>query len=244
MDRDAPVIEALTGVAAAHPSRSFWQCSGRLRLVGHGWSAKRVEHVCRALWLNRPRRAERRGPKRPPQPLLAPAALNGTWAVACMSDALYDSRRFRTLNVLDEGNREALVVEVATSLPGGAPRERARAARGDPRRPVGGARRQPAGARLRGAVRPGRAARRRPAAHPAREAESERLHRALQPRVPARGLRGLPLRLARRRGRRDRGVADDLRHRAAARQPGRRPAADLPAPAHRHPDQSSSQLSA
>jgi putative transposase len=35
-----------------------------------------------------------------------------------MSDTLYDGRRFRTLNVLDEGNREALAVEVATSIPG------------------------------------------------------------------------------------------------------------------------------
>lgn len=36
----------------------------------------------------------------------------------CVSDTLYDGRRFRTLNVLDGGNREALAVEVGTSLPG------------------------------------------------------------------------------------------------------------------------------
>jgi hypothetical protein len=35
-----------------------------------------------------------------------------------MSDTLYDGRRFRTLNVLDEGNREGLAIEVGTSLPG------------------------------------------------------------------------------------------------------------------------------
>ena len=116
--RDGPVIEALTAVAAAHPSWGFWKCFGRLRLLGRAWNAKRVYRVYRALRLNRPRRTKRRVPKRVLQPLLAPAALNATWALDFMSDTLYDGRRFRTLNVLDEGNREALAVEVATSIPG------------------------------------------------------------------------------------------------------------------------------
>ena len=34
-----------------------------------------------------------------------------------MSDALWNGRRFRTFNVLDEFNREALRIEVDTSLP-------------------------------------------------------------------------------------------------------------------------------
>ena len=34
-----------------------------------------------------------------------------------MHDALYSGRRFRTLNVLDEGNREGLAIEVGTSIP-------------------------------------------------------------------------------------------------------------------------------
>ena len=33
-----------------------------------------------------------------------------------MADALYSWRPFRTLNVIDEGNREALGIEVATSI--------------------------------------------------------------------------------------------------------------------------------
>ena len=36
-----------------------------------------------------------------------------------MSDALYHGRRFRTLNVLDEGVREALDIVIDTSIPGG-----------------------------------------------------------------------------------------------------------------------------
>jgi putative transposase len=34
-----------------------------------------------------------------------------------MSDTLYGGRRFRTLNVLDEGVREGLAIEIDTSLP-------------------------------------------------------------------------------------------------------------------------------
>lgn len=34
-----------------------------------------------------------------------------------MSDTLYGGRRFRTLNILDEGVREGLAIEVDTSLP-------------------------------------------------------------------------------------------------------------------------------
>ena len=46
-----------------------------------------------------------------------PARLNETWALDFMTDALYDGRRFRTFNVLDEGNREALAIEIGTSIP-------------------------------------------------------------------------------------------------------------------------------
>jgi putative transposase len=45
------------------------------------------------------------------------AAPNQIWSVDFMSDALYCGRRFRTFNVLDEGVREALAIEIDTSLP-------------------------------------------------------------------------------------------------------------------------------
>ena len=34
-----------------------------------------------------------------------------------MHDALYGGRRFRTLNVLDAGNRQGVVIGVGTSIP-------------------------------------------------------------------------------------------------------------------------------
>lgn len=44
-------------------------------------------------------------------------AVNQTWSMDFMSDALYNGRRFRTLNILDEGVREGLGIEIDTSLP-------------------------------------------------------------------------------------------------------------------------------
>ena len=70
-----------------------------------------------ALRLNLPRRTKRRLPARLRQPLVAPARLNETWALDFMADALYHGRHFRTLNVIDEGNREALAIEIGTSIP-------------------------------------------------------------------------------------------------------------------------------
>lgn len=117
MRTDAPVIAALTAVVAAHGRWGFWKCYHRLRLDGRGWNHKRVHRVYRALRLNLPRRTKRRVPQRRRQPLEAPPVLNQTWALDYMTDALYDGQRFRVLTLLDEGNREALALEIATSIP-------------------------------------------------------------------------------------------------------------------------------
>jgi putative transposase len=118
-ERDAAVIAALQAVVTASTRWGFWKCYDRLRLLGHGWNHKRVHRVYCALHLNLPRRTKRRVPTRVRQPLDAPPVLNTTWALDFMHDALYDGRRFRTLNVLDEGNREGLAIEVGTSLASG-----------------------------------------------------------------------------------------------------------------------------
>ena len=114
---DAPVIDALQGVVATAPRWGFWKCFDRLRLLGHAWNHKRVHRVYCALRLNLPRRTRRRVPRRVQHPLAAPAQLNHTWALDFMTDVLYDGRQFRTLNVIDEGNREGLAIEVGMSLP-------------------------------------------------------------------------------------------------------------------------------
>jgi putative transposase len=118
MERDREVIEVLNRLVEANGRWGFWKCYDRLRLDGHRWNHKRVHRVYCELRLNLPRRTRRRVPQRVRQPLAAPAMLNGTWALDFMHDALYGGRRFRTFNVLDEGNREGLGIEIGTAIPG------------------------------------------------------------------------------------------------------------------------------
>jgi putative transposase len=114
---DTGVVEALNQIVGEHPRWGFWKCFNRLRLLGHGWNHKRVRRVYREMRLNLPRRTKRRIPKRERQTLEVPSRVNAVWSLDFMSDALYRGRRFRTLNVLDEGVREALEIVVDTSLP-------------------------------------------------------------------------------------------------------------------------------
>lgn len=115
--QDGPVIDALTALVAQSSRWGFWKLFDRLRNLGYRWNHKRVHRVYCALRLNRARRTKRRVPRRPRVPLLAPPTLNQTWALDFMRDTLYDGRVFRTLNVLDQGNREGLAIEVGFSLP-------------------------------------------------------------------------------------------------------------------------------
>jgi len=115
--RDTEIVTALNDVVARHTCWGFWKCFCRLRRAGHPWNHKRVHRVYCALRLNLPRRTKRRVPTRLRQPLLAPARLNDTWALDFMTDALYDGRVFRALTVIDEGNCEALGIEIGTSIP-------------------------------------------------------------------------------------------------------------------------------
>ncbi len=116
---DAPVIDALNALISKHPRWGFGLCFDRMRLDGRSWNHKRVRRVYREMGLNLPRRRKKRIPTRPQVPLDAPAELNRTWSIDFMSDALYRGRRFRTLNVLDDGVREALRIVVDTSIPSG-----------------------------------------------------------------------------------------------------------------------------
>ncbi len=114
---NAPVIDAINTVLQKRPRWGFWKCFDRLRKDGRGWNHKRVYRVYCAMRLNIKRKANRRVLTREPQPLLQSTELNCVWALDFMRDTLYDGRPFRTLNVIDEGNREALRIECGTSIP-------------------------------------------------------------------------------------------------------------------------------
>jgi putative transposase len=117
MERDHEVIEVLNEIVARKPRWSFWKLHDRLRLDGYCINHKRLHRVYCSMSLNLPRRTKRRLPSRPRRPLSLAQGLNQVWAIDFMADALYGVRWFRTFNVIDEGNREALAIEVAQSIP-------------------------------------------------------------------------------------------------------------------------------
>jgi len=115
--RDAAVIAALQAVVVEEQRWGFWKCHDRLRAQGYGWNHKRTWRVYCQLRLNLPRRTKRRVPTRERQPLVVEPRINAVWALDFMRDTLYSGRVFRTLNVIDEANRGALGIDVATSIP-------------------------------------------------------------------------------------------------------------------------------
>jgi len=116
LEWDQAVIDALQEIIDRRPRWGFWKCFDRIRLDGHWFNHKRAHRVYCDLKLNMKRRTLKRIPQRPRQPLDHSQSLNLTWSLDFMRDTLYDGRAFITLNVIDEGNREALRIEVGTSI--------------------------------------------------------------------------------------------------------------------------------
>ena len=113
---DSQVIESLQELAFKHPSYGFRKLFAYLRRSGKSWNHKKVHRLYRALKLNKRRKGKRRLPDRIKQPLIEPAEINDTWSVDFMSDSMIGNRKFRTFNVIDDCSREALAIEVDTSL--------------------------------------------------------------------------------------------------------------------------------
>jgi putative transposase len=115
--RDAGIVTALNEIIAVELRWGFWKCYERLRQLGQPWNHKRVHRVYCAMRLNQQRRTKRRLPTRERQSMIVVPIVNAVWALDFMFDSLYSGRPFRTLNVLDEANRGALGIEIATSIP-------------------------------------------------------------------------------------------------------------------------------
>lgn len=108
MLRDEPVTSALQQAAERYPRYRFSKLFQILRYQGHVWNHKRVHQIYCLLKLNFRRKGKQRLPARNPSPLTVPQALNQSGSVDFMHDALTCGQRFRTFNVVDDDNREAL----------------------------------------------------------------------------------------------------------------------------------------
>ncbi|MBQ4812030.1 hypothetical protein J8M20_11805 [Pseudoalteromonas luteoviolacea] len=108
------MIGALLALVDRHPSWGMPRLFKRLRDQSKIWNKKRVERVHNML--NVRRKGKLRVPTRTSEPISAPSKHNDSWSMNFMSDALNYGHPFRTLNVLDDYNRQASAIAIDTSL--------------------------------------------------------------------------------------------------------------------------------
>jgi putative transposase len=114
---DREIQIELQAIAERKPRWGFKKMFAYLKNQGFRWNHKRVYRVYCEMKLNLRVKPKKRLPSRDPKPLVVPEAANVSWSLDFMSDSLESGRAFRTLNVIDDFNREALWIEVDTSLP-------------------------------------------------------------------------------------------------------------------------------
>lgn len=117
-DDNALIADWLLRLSVAQRGWGFGLCFLYLRNVQQlPYNHKRVYRIYCELELNLRIKPKRRLQRNQPDPLEEPKAINQTWSIDFMHDALADGRKFRTFNVLDDYNREGLGIEVDFSLP-------------------------------------------------------------------------------------------------------------------------------
>ena len=114
---DNKIKEALKDLAQKHCRYGFKKMFQKIRQQGHRWNSKRVYRVYCEMGLNLRRKPKKRLPSREKIALTQPARINMTWSMDYMCDALASGKRFRTVNIIDDCNREAVGIKASISLP-------------------------------------------------------------------------------------------------------------------------------
>lgn len=114
---DDELSELLQSLADEYPRWGFWKLYKVIRNQGKLWNHKRVYRVYRELELHLRVKPKKRLPSRNPRPLKQPDQPNEVWSFDFMRDSLTSGRPFRTLNIIDDFNREGLWIEIDTALP-------------------------------------------------------------------------------------------------------------------------------
>lgn len=89
----------------------------KIRQESYGWNHKRVYRIYCDMQLNLRRKPKKRLPSREKIALTQPEKMNMSWSMDFMSDALISGKHFRTVNIIDDFNREVLGVKASISLP-------------------------------------------------------------------------------------------------------------------------------
>ena len=107
-------------VRLTHNQRNwgFGLCCLYLRNVkGFRWNHKRVYRIYRSLEFNLRIKPKQRLVREKPEPLAVPEAVNQSWLMDFMHDQLSDGRTYRLFNLIDDYNREGLIIDADFSLP-------------------------------------------------------------------------------------------------------------------------------
>ncbi len=115
---DDALRQRLHELARARPRFGYRRLHILLRRDGILVNHKRVARLYRLDGLAVRRRTRKRVARRERGPQPGPVRPNEHWALDFLSDALASGRRIRLLTVVDLCTREALAIEVDTSLPG------------------------------------------------------------------------------------------------------------------------------
>ena len=116
-EKDEALQDRVKQLAKRYKHWGLLKIHRKLRKQGETANHKRVRRLYRLAGLNLPRKVKKRLPESVRQPLPKATACNNCWSLDVTADTLTDGRKFRTLNVLDDYNREALGIEVDYSLP-------------------------------------------------------------------------------------------------------------------------------
>jgi putative transposase len=107
----------LLQLAKEHIRWGFNKMYQTIRNQGYKWNHKRVRRIYCELKLNLRKKPKKRFPIREPKALLQPLKPNYCWSIDFMTDALRNGQKFRTLNVIDDFNRECLGIMASKCLP-------------------------------------------------------------------------------------------------------------------------------
>ena len=117
-DENAEIADWLIRLTHHQKNWGFGLCFLFLRNVkGFPWNHKRVYRIYCELELNLRIKPKKRLIREKPVPLAVPESINESWSMDFMHDQLEDGRTYRLFNVIDDFNREGLVIDVDFSLP-------------------------------------------------------------------------------------------------------------------------------
>ncbi len=113
---DEEIKATLLTLSQKHKRWGFDKMMMKINQEKKHWNHKRVYRIYCELKLNIRVKPRKRLPSGDAKIIVQPTLKNICWSMDFMSDALVCGRRFRTFNVIDDYNREALLIKASSSL--------------------------------------------------------------------------------------------------------------------------------